>query len=115
MEQDTSKKEILDAIHVFSNKVDKQFGAVNKQFREMKTGVDKQFTEIRGDIRGIKNQMVTKDYLDDKLADLRGDLNVMMRKEDRKAMTIVEVLLEKKLINEQDVKRILSLEPFPQG
>lgn len=36
--------------------------------------------------------MVTKDYLDDKLADLKGDLVVLMRKEDAKLQALVDVL-----------------------
>ncbi len=36
--------------------------------------------------------MVTKDYLDEKLADLRGDLTILIRKEDTKLKTLVEVL-----------------------
>ena len=58
--------------------------------------------------------MVTKDYLDDKLADLRGDLVVLMRKEDRKMLTLVEILFKNKIISEKERQHILSLEPFPQ-
>jgi len=57
--------------------------------------------------------MVTKDYLDTKLADLRGDLVVMMRKEDNKLKALVEILKEKKVINNEEVEKIMHLEPFP--
>jgi hypothetical protein len=83
--------------------------------------VDVQFKEIRGEIGSmkseigsIKSQMVTKDYLDEKLADLRGDLNVLMRKEDHKVVAIVDVLLKRKVITSEDAQRILAMEPFPQ-
>jgi len=58
--------------------------------------------------------MVTKDYLDEKLADLRGDLVVLTRKEDAKVRTLVEILRERKVLTDDDAKRILSMEPFPQ-
>ncbi len=58
--------------------------------------------------------MVTKSYLDDKLADLKGDLTVLMRKEDTKLKALVEILAEKKVLNEEDKKRIFTMEPFPQ-
>jgi hypothetical protein len=58
--------------------------------------------------------MVTKDYLDDKLADLRGDIVVLMRKEDKKLRALIEVLQKRKVISEDEVRQILSLEPFPQ-
>ena len=57
--------------------------------------------------------MVTKEYLDDKLADLKGDIIVVIRKEDRKLAVLVDVLYERRVISDEDKKKILSLEPFP--
>lgn len=62
----------------------------------------------------IRAEMVTKSYLDDKLADLRGDLVVLTRKEDTKLRELVSVLREKNILTDPDIKRILSMEPFPQ-
>lgn len=62
----------------------------------------------------IRAEMVTKEYLDDKLADLRGDLVVLTRKEDAKLKELVSVLREKDILNDPDVKRILTMAPFPQ-
>jgi len=56
--------------------------------------------------------MVTKDYLDDKLADLRGDLNVLIRKEDTKLIALIEKLQEKKVLTDKDKSELLSLEPY---
>jgi hypothetical protein len=56
--------------------------------------------------------MVTKDYLDDKLADLRGDLVVMMRKEDTKVIKLIDILAKRNIISETEAKEILSMEPF---
>ncbi len=75
---------------------------------------DTQMQEIKSDITGMKSQMVTKSYLDDKLSDLRGDLTILMRKEDTKLKTLVELLEEKKVLSADDKKKIFSLEPFPQ-
>ena len=58
--------------------------------------------------------MVTKAYLDDKLADLRGDLVVLMRKEDTKLKTLVEILHERGVIGKAETERIFGMEPFPQ-
>ncbi len=57
--------------------------------------------------------MVTKDYLDDKLADLRGDLVVLLRKEDNKFGALVTELLKEEVISQDAAKRILQMEPFP--
>jgi hypothetical protein len=86
--EDASKNEILEAIGEFSNKVEQRF---NK----------------------IESIMVTKDYLDDKLLNMKSDMVVMMRKEDEKVKTLVQILKQKNLLNDSEVKLILALEPFP--
>ena len=70
----------------------------------------------RLDIRmdSLEAKMVTKDYLDDKLADLRGDLVVLTRKEDAKVRTLVEIMLGKQLISREEANKVLAMEPFPQ-
>jgi len=69
---------------------------------------------LQGQINHIQNQMVTKDYLDEKLLDLRGDLVISMRKEDVKLSRLVELLKAKAVLNEDEAKEILSMEPFPK-
>mgnify|MGYP001559101059 CR=1 FL=1 len=80
-------------------------------------GIHRQINEIYGQIDVIRGQMVTKEYLDDKLdeklADLRGDLVVLMRKEDRKVRELIDILHQKNVLNQAEVKRLLILEPFP--
>lgn len=89
LSQEPTNTDILEAINAFSSKVDEQFSKINAL-------------------------MVTKEYLDEKMADLRGDIVVVIRKEDTKLRTLIEILQEKQVLDEPDVKRILSLEPFPQ-
>jgi hypothetical protein len=48
------------------------------------------------------------------LADLRGDLVVLTRKEDTKLKELVEILKKKKILTDDDVKHLLTMEPFPQ-
>jgi len=96
MENDTTKQEILEAINIFS------------------TNVDQRFTKIESDITTIKSTMVTKDYLDEKLSDLRGDLTLLMRKEDTKMKKLVEILRGRDVISEEDKTQIYAMEPFPQ-
>ncbi|PJB15449.1 hypothetical protein CO116_03705 [Candidatus Falkowbacteria bacterium CG_4_9_14_3_um_filter_38_19] len=101
MEKETSKNEILEAINEFSNRVDDKFDKV-----------DERFDKLEGRVGKIEATMVTKDYLDDKLADLRGDLVVLMRKEDTKMIKLVEILKRRAVITEAEEKEILSMEPF---
>jgi len=94
MEKDASKNEILGAINEFSSRVDER--------------LDK----LEGKVDKIEATMVTRDYLDEKLADLRGDLVVLMRKEDTKVVKLIEILKRRKVITEIEEKEILSMEPF---
>ena len=77
-------------------------------------GLRGEFNGLVGEVQKIKAEMVTKDYLDDKLADLRGDLVVLTRKEDGKVKELVKILQSKKVLNKSEVKRIFSMPPFPE-
>lgn len=96
MPKEITNKELLEAIQAFSGKTDKRFESMDKCFTR------------------IEATMVTKDYLDDKLADLRGDLVVLTRKEDVKVKKLVKILQKRKLISDKDAQEIMSMEPFPQ-
>ena len=96
MPNEPSNKEILEAINLFSTAIDKRFDKVDKRFNK------------------IESVMVTKDYLDDKLADLRGDLVVLLRKEDFKMKKLVDILKKRDLLNDIEFNEIMSMEPFPQ-
>jgi hypothetical protein len=90
-------QQILEAIGVFSNNVEVKFGKIESRLTK------------------IEVNMVTCDDLDEKLSDLKGDLAVLIRKEDKKLAELVKVLEERKVLSEGDVKRILSMEPYPQS
>ncbi len=96
--------QILEAIGVFSNKTEERFNKLEGRM----DGVEGRLTKIEAN-------MVTKDHLDEKLSDLKGDLSILVRKEDKKLAELVKVLEEHKVLSAQDVKRILAMEPFPQG
>ncbi|HOZ36771.1 MAG TPA: hypothetical protein PLR18_02990 [bacterium] len=75
---------------------------------------DVRLDKVEVDMAAMKAEMVTKDYLDDKMADLRGDLVVLTRKEDGKVKELVKILESKKVLSKSEVKKILAMEPFPQ-
>ena len=110
MEKEPTTQDILEAINAFSTATEKRFDGIDKRF----DGIDKRFDGIDKRLTKAESLMVTKDYLDEKLSDLRGDLVVLMRKEDKKVKKLVEILKKKNLINEADEKEIMSMEPFPQ-
>lgn len=61
-----------------------------------------------------KQKLEIFDHVDEKLADLKGDLVVLMRKEDRKLITLTELLLNKKILTPAEAKSVFQMEPFPR-
>jgi len=52
--------------------------------------------------------------MDDKLADLKGDLVILMRKEDQKVNSLIHLLVNRKLISEQEADTLIEIRPFSQ-
>ena len=111
-EQQKQLDTILEIVtFVKDNAVTKdEFNGLKGDFNDFKG----EFKDLKSKVVKIESLMVTKDYLDEKMADLRGDLVVMMRKEDTKLKALVEILKHKQLISDKDVKQIMTMEPFAQ-
>lgn len=81
--------------------------------------VDKKIDEkVPSIVRPIVNMVVNKaklelmDHLDIKIADLRGDIVLLLRKDDRRFLHLVDILYKKKLLNESDIKSLEDLQLF---
>ena len=64
---------------------------MNQDFSELIEYLDDKFQNIDKQFA----QLPTKSYLDDKLADLEGDLIKKLRKEDEKVNRLAEILKQK--------------------
>jgi len=91
--------------------IDESFEKVDERFEK----VDERFEKIESRLDRIENTMVTKDYLDKKLADLEGKLILIIKRGDEKFNLLVEILLDKKVISPKDVDKINSIELFPSS
>jgi uncharacterized protein YydD (DUF2326 family) len=91
-----------------------EFNELREEFSGLRGEFGGRLDKVEADITAIRAEMVTKDYLDDKMADLRGDLVVLTRKEDGKVKELVKILENKKVLSKSEVKKILAMEPFPQ-
>lgn len=67
--------DLTEAIQDFASDVDKRFNEVDQRFNRLETDMTK-----------VKATMVTKDYLDEKLAIHHSDLVLRMQKEDQKTL-----------------------------
>ncbi|NQU77708.1 hypothetical protein HQ544_03350 [Candidatus Falkowbacteria bacterium] len=99
--KETTNKEILGAINKFADKTEKRFSGLENRVGSLEKGLGEMRTE-----------MVTKDYLVEKLFDLRGDIISVVKKEDVKMGKLVEILTDKKIITTKDAQAVLSMEPF---
>lgn len=86
----TSIDDVLSVINTFAEDTNQKFKSIDQRF-------DK-----------IGSTMVTKDYLDDKLSDLKIDMLGTVDKKDKKANTLIKVLDNKKIINKKEVKLIIT-------
>jgi len=88
-------------------------------------GLEGRFDGLEGRVGNLEQRMATKedlgklkldliDAMSEKNAELRGDLIILMRKEDKKVIHLVELLKKKTILSDAEAKSILTLELFPQ-
>lgn len=104
----TDIKALKDEADELARSVKVGFDDVDKRF----TNIETEITGMKSDINQMKSVMVTKDYLDEKLFNLRGDLTALTRKEDRKLTSVVTLLEKKKVFTPKEASAILHMEPF---
>ncbi len=95
--------DLAEAVNIFATKTEERFD-------KLEDSLD----GVEGEIGSIKSQMVTKDYLDRKMAEQRGDMMILLRKEDTKVKTVVEILADKKVFTPEDKNKVMGMEPFAQ-
>lgn len=77
-------------------------------------GVEGRLDGVDGRLGRIEATMVTKSYLDDKLADLEGNLISKLRKEDEKVNRLIEILKNKSLLTAEDIQQFKEFQIFPK-
>ena len=113
-------EDIFDAVNSLTEANAVDFKAVKEDIHEIKTvmvtkeDLKSELTNYatKEDLKAMETRLVTKNYLDDKLGDLKSNLTVLARKADTKLGTLVDELKETKVLSEPSAKRILALEPF---
>ncbi|MBP9762195.1 hypothetical protein KBD34_01105 [Patescibacteria group bacterium] len=104
------KQDVLGAFQVFATDTEVRLSRLETKFRDVETAIVK----LESKVDGLESRMVTKDYLDDKIADLRGDLVVLSRKSNKKLETVIEELVANHSLKRSVADRILAMEPFAQ-
>ena len=101
-------RETSEKVDGLSETVREVLEAVN----EFATVTDKRFNSLETRMAKTEALMVTKDYLDDKLAVLRGDVLHVIRKEDTRVTRLIEILHGKALITMEDVSILERMQPL---
>lgn len=77
------------------------------------TGIRVELTDVQKQLYNIDASMVTKAYLDDKLADLEGSVIVRQRKEDQKVNLLIDILQRKSILESTDIQTLKQIQVFP--
>ena len=86
------------------------------RFDNLKVKVDNLEVKVDGIDRKLnETKLDLLDAMDDKLADLKGHLIILMRKEDMKVNQLIALLHEREVISKTDFEKLLEFQPFPQS
>ncbi|MFA4955200.1 MAG: hypothetical protein WC641_07885 [Patescibacteria group bacterium] len=102
-------QDMHEAMNEFACHVDEGFGQIRGEIKEMKGEI----AGTKGEITGIKSTMVTKSYLDEKLADYYGYTVSMMRREDQKLNVFLEVAVDERAIGKHGAQKVKAVKVFP--
>lgn len=91
--------EILQAIGHYSNTVENRFQTIESKL-----------TNVEGK---LETDMATKEYMDERVSEIKGELIGIIRKEDKKLVSAVEKLEHKSVFSMEDSQEIAAMEPFP--
>lgn len=106
----TTLDDVLEAVNRGFSLQDEHFDIkIDQKLQKLEERLDKKLEEKLAPIRAT---MVTKEYLDKKMAEQKGEMMLIIRKEDTKLTTLVEKLGDKKVLNQTDTKQLLAMEPF---
>ena len=114
--REKEKNEILEAIHLFSDNVDRRFESLESDVRVLKTDVGALKTDVavlktdvaalKTDVGFLKTAMVTKDYLDDKLAQFKEGLKNSALRATKQISRLVSELHKGGILTPEQVLQI---------
>lgn len=93
------QQDMLEAMHDYAKDNEERFQSIETSIKEMRQEMTK---------------FVTKDYLDDKLDNFRGDIMGVMSEQNEKTMSGFRLLAEKKIFSREEVKTLSLMKPFPK-
>lgn len=102
-------QETKDEFETLTQVVKSSFDTVDRRFDETEKHFDNKIVTEIG-----KAKLEILDAMDDKLVNLKGDLILLMRGEDKKLLRLVNLLKIKNILTKDETEGILKMQPFPQ-
>lgn len=115
---DSNHQEVMELVHEFSNHVEERFQQIEGRLEGVESrleGVEGRLEGVEGRLEGVENQvgaMLTQEYFDEQMTELRGDFVIHGARKDKKVTTVVDLLVEKKVFTSHDRKRVFGVESF---
>lgn len=97
--------------------VDKRFKNVDKRFEDIDKrfeSVDKRFDTMATKEDMNKNKLEMQDFITGKIAELKGEMVVLTRTEDKKLFCLIDKLGRKKILTKRDINQLSGMKPFPR-
>jgi len=104
MDKRITNQEILEAIHTFSSYVDKEFSNI----KSIMVTKDELKDAFKNEFAKFETRMVSKDYLDQKLSDLHGELIEPVRRGEKRLVATLDLLTTKNLVTEKEAVEVLG-------
>jgi len=106
----------VDNLEVRFDNLEVRFDNLEVRFDNLEVRFDNLEVKVDGLDRKLnETKLDLLDAMDDKLADLKGHLIILMRKEDMKVNQLITLLHERDLISKTDFEKLLEFQPFPQS
>lgn len=109
--QSVTLEDLAGMVKAGFDEIYKEFDEVHKQMGSMATTMATK-DDLSREVGKLRSDMI--DYIAQQNMQLKGDLIVLMRGEDKKLFSLVELLVEKNIISKADANRVTNIQPFPQ-
>ena len=110
--QEVTTNEIMEFLQtnmVTRDEFNDRVGSLEVRFDNLEVRFDNlegRFDNLEGRVGHLENQMVTKDYLDDKFAVFGAEIGKRIYRQVEKTDTLVSILADKLILQEVDIKRL---------
>jgi len=109
--QEVTTNEIMEFLQtnmVTRDEFNDRVGSLEVRFDNLEVRFDNlegRFDNLEGRVGHLENQMVTKDYLDDKFAVFGAEIGLRINKQTERHEILVDVLVDKSILQKEDIQK----------